>query len=99
MQSTSLCSSSATVAAADLVPAKVKLYIFYNMPKQVKLKTILAPLCGKTPEQVMAPAVADSHKLGYDKMYRLLLDHVRHCTCDVRPLYNDPLFAQSLSIR
>ena len=24
----------------------------------------------------MAPAVADSHKLGYDKLYRLLLDHV-----------------------
>ena len=65
-------------AAADLVPAKVKLYIFYSMPKQVKLKTILAPLCGKSPEQVMAPAVADSHKLGYDKLYRLLLDHVSH---------------------
>lgn len=64
------------VAAADLVPAKVKMYIFYGMPKKTKLKTIFAPLCGQSPEQVMAPAVADSHKLGYDKLYRLLLDHV-----------------------
>ena len=64
------------VTAADLVPAKVKMYIFYGMPKKTKLKTIFAPLCGQSPEQVMAPAVADSHKLGYDKLYRLLLDHV-----------------------
>ena len=70
--------SSIAGAAADLVPAKVKLYIFYGMPKKTKLKTILAPLCGQSPEQVMAPAVADSHKLGYDKLYRLLLDHVSH---------------------
>ena len=63
-------------AAADLVPAKVKMYIFYGMPKKTKLKTIFAPLCGSSPEKVMAPAVADNHKLGYDKLYRLLLDHV-----------------------
>ncbi|DBA66099.1 hypothetical protein WJX79_008454 [Trebouxia sp. C0005] len=60
---------------ADLVPAKVKMHIFYGMPKKTKLKTIFAPLCGKSPEQVMAPAVADAHKLGYDKLYRLLLDY------------------------
>lgn len=66
-------------AAADLVPAKVKMYIFYGMPKKTKLKTIFAPLCGKSPEAVMAPAVADAHKLGYDKLYRLLLDHVSQC--------------------
>lgn len=72
-----LLHADATAAgAADLVPAKVKLYIFYGMPKKTKLKTIFAPLCGQSPEQVMAPAVADSHKLGYDKLYRLLLDHV-----------------------
>lgn len=68
--------AAAPAGAADLVPAKVKLYIFYGMPKKTKLKTIFAPLCGQSPEQVMAPAVADSHKLGYDKLYRLLLDHV-----------------------
>lgn len=68
--------ADAPAVAADLVPAKVKLYIFYGMPKKTKLKTIFAPLCGQSPEQVMAPAVADSHKLGYDKLYRLLLDHV-----------------------
>ena len=68
--------ADAAAGAADLVPAKVKLYIFYGMPKKTKLKTIFAPLCGQSPEQVMAPAVADSHKLGYDKLYRLLLDHV-----------------------
>lgn len=64
-----------SVFHADLVPAKVKMYIFYGMPKKTKLKTIFAPLCGKSPEAVMAPAVADAHKLGYDKLYRLLLDH------------------------
>lgn len=62
--------------AADLVPAKVKMYIFYGMPKKTKLKTICAPCFGKSPEAVMAPAVADAHKLGYGKLYRLLLDHV-----------------------
>ncbi|DBA90427.1 hypothetical protein WJX77_002141 [Trebouxia sp. C0004] len=64
-----------SVFHADLVPAKVKMHIFYGMPKKTKLKTIFAPLCGKSPEQVMAPAVADAHKLGYDKLYRLLLDY------------------------
>ena len=54
----------------------MKMHIFYGMPKKTKLKTIFAPLCGKSPEQVMAPAVADAHKLGYDKLYRLLLDYV-----------------------
>ncbi len=76
MGSTRHSQAAAFVAAADLVPAKVKMYIFYGMPKKTKFKTIFAPLCGKSPEQVMAPAVADSHKLGYDKLYRLLLDHV-----------------------
>lgn len=52
------------------------MYIFYGMPKKIKLKTICAPCFGKTPEQVMAPAVADAHKLGYGKLYKLLLDHV-----------------------
>ena len=52
------------------------MYIFYGMPKKTKLKTICAPCFGKSPEAVMAPAVADAHKLGYGKLYKLLLDHV-----------------------
>lgn len=63
------------------------MHIFYGMPKKTKLKTIFAPLCGKSPEQVMAPAVADAHKLGYDKLYRLLLDYVgppRSLECALR---------------
>ena len=61
---------------ADLVPTKVKAYIFYRMPRKTKLKTIFAPLWGISPEAVMAPAVADEAQLGYAKLYRLLLDHV-----------------------
>ena len=64
------------VSAADLVPTKVKAYIFYRMPRKTKLKTIFAPLWGISPEAVMAPAVADEAQLGYAKLYRLLLDHV-----------------------
>ena len=53
------------------------------MPKLTQVKSILPPLCGKTPEQIMAPAVADSHKLGYDKLYKLLLDHVGQHECNI----------------
>ena len=42
----------------------------------VKLRTIFAPAMGTSPEAVTAPAVADSSKLGYAKLYRLMLDHV-----------------------
>ena len=42
----------------------------------VKLKTIFAPALGTSQEAVMAPAVADSSKLGYAKLYRLMLDRV-----------------------
>lgn len=62
--------------AADLLPTKVELHIFLGMPKLTQVKSIFAPLRGKTPEQIMAPAFADSHKMGYDKLYKLLLDHV-----------------------
>lgn len=43
----------------------------------VKLRTVLAPAMGTNREAVMAPAVADASKLGYAKLYRLILDHVR----------------------
>eukprot|EP00891_Asterochloris_glomerata_P005681 jgi/Astpho2/5681/Aster-02921 len=67
----------AHVFHADLVPTKVKAYIFYRMPRKTKLKTIFAPLWGISPEAVMAPAVADEAQLGYAKLYRLLLDHAQ----------------------
>lgn len=73
---------------ADLVPTKVKAYIFYRMPRKTKLKTIFAPLWGISPEAVMAPAVADEAQLGYAKLYRLLLDHVStpRLRCEVQAL-------------
>lgn len=43
----------------------------------VKLRTVLAPAMGTSQEAVMAPAIADGSKLGYGKLYRLILDHVR----------------------
>ena len=52
------------------------MYIFFGVPWRTKLKTLIAPFMGTTPEAIMAPAVADSTKLGYQKLYRLLLDHV-----------------------
>ena len=42
----------------------------------VKLRTVFAPAMGTSQEAVMAPAVADSSKMGYAKLYRLMLDHV-----------------------
>ncbi len=64
--------------AADLVASKMRLYIFYEVPWQTKLRCILAPVMGTTTEKVMAPAVADATKLGYEKLYRLLLEHVSY---------------------
>ena len=58
----------------------MRMFIFYEVPWRTKLKTIMAPLMGTTTEAVMAPAVADCSKLGYQKLYRLLLDHVSHPT-------------------
>ena len=49
------------------------------MPMHVKLKTIFAPAMGDSQEAVMTPAVADPSKLGYAKLYRLMLDHVCFC--------------------
>jgi hypothetical protein len=34
-------------------------------------------LQGKSPQQVMTPAVADPSKLGYLKLYKMMLDMVR----------------------
>ena len=67
--------------AADLVAARMRMFIFYEVPWRTKVKTILAPLMGSSTEAVMAPAVADCSKLGYQKLYRLLLDHVSYSTC------------------
>ena len=59
----------------------MRMLIFYEVPLRVKLRTIVAPILGTTREAVMAPAVADSSKLGYTKLYRLLLDHVSSISC------------------
>lgn len=67
--------------AADLVAARMRMFIFYEVPWRTKVNTILAPLMGSSTEAVMAPAVADCSKLGYQKLYRLLLDHVSYSTC------------------
>ena len=72
--------------AADLVATKMHLYIFYevpwdfieNVPWHTKIKCIMAPVMGIMPEKVKAPAVADATKLGYKKLYRLLLEHVSY---------------------
>ena len=64
------------VSAANLVDSKLRLFIFGCVPMAVKLKTMFAPAMGTSQEAVMAPAVADSSKLGYAKLYRLMLDYV-----------------------
>lgn len=65
----------ALIYHANLVDSKLRLFIFGHVPMFVKLRTVLAPALGTTQEAVMAPAVADSSKLGYAKLYRLILDH------------------------
>ncbi len=61
----------------DLLPPRMKLQIFVDMPWRIRLKTCLAPLAGKSPQEVMTPAVADPTYLGYAKLYRMMLDLVR----------------------
>lgn len=63
--------------AVDLLPPRMKLQIFVDMPWRIRLKTCLAPLAGKSPQEVMTPAVADPTYLGYAKLYRMMLDLVR----------------------
>lgn len=65
------------LSAANLVDSKLRLFIFGHAPMLVKLRTIFAPAMGTSQEAVMAPALADPSKLGYAKLYRLMLDHVR----------------------
>ncbi|KAL0022318.1 hypothetical protein WJX79_009973 [Trebouxia sp. C0005] len=64
-----------SVFHADLVASKMRFYIFYEVPWHIKMRCIMAPVMGTTTEKVMAPAVADATKLGYEKLYRLLLEH------------------------
>ncbi|KAL3162113.1 hypothetical protein ABBQ32_009826 [Trebouxia sp. C0010 RCD-2024] len=65
----------ALVYHASLVDSKLRLFIFGHVPMVVKLRTVLAPAMGTSQEAVMAPAIADGSKLGYGKLYRLILDH------------------------
>ena len=67
----------------------MKLQIFVDMPWRIRLKTCLAPLAGKSPQEVMTPAVADPTYLGYAKLYRMMLDLVsvkpRECNAALVP--------------
>lgn len=63
--------------AVELIPPKVKLAIFWRVPQRVKWKTIAAALSCKSPQDVMAPVVADPAALGYARLYCLMLDRVR----------------------
>ena len=74
-----------TCCAVDMLPPRMKLQLFLDMPWRIRLKTCLAPLAGKSPQEVMTPAVADPTYLGYTKLYRLMLDLVsgRHHSCRV----------------
>ena len=73
----------------DLLPPRMKLQIFVDMPWRIRLKTCLAPLAGKSPQEVMTPAVADPTYLGYAKLYRMMLDLVRVITSAVAPVPRD----------
>jgi hypothetical protein len=65
---------SLQVFHVDLLPSRLKLQIFVDMPWRIRLATIAAPFKGKSPQQVMTPAVADPAKLGYLKLYKMMLD-------------------------
>ncbi len=60
----------------DLLPPRLKIRIFRDMPWNIRLRTICAPLQRKSPKEVMTPAVADPHVLGYTKLYTMMLDLV-----------------------
>lgn len=63
-----------TVYHVDMLPKRVKLQIFRDMPWSIRLRTITAPLCNKSPQEVMTPAVANPNVLGYLKLYIMMLD-------------------------
>lgn len=58
----------------DMLPPRIKIQIFRDMPWSIRLQTIFAPLHGKSPQEVMTPAVADPSVLGYLKLYIMMLD-------------------------
>jgi len=69
-----LYKGSLDVFHVDLLPARLKIRIFRDMPWNIRLRTICAPLSRKSPQEVMAPAVADPNVLGYTKLYCMMLD-------------------------
>ncbi len=60
----------------ELLPPRVKLSIFWRMPRRLKWAALRAALACRKPQRVMAPAVADPRVLGYATLYCLMLDRV-----------------------
>ena len=73
----SCCSYSSRLHAVNLLPPRMKLRIFADMPWSVRLGTCFAPLRGKSPKGVIEPRVGDPDTLPFDMLYRQMLELVR----------------------
>ena len=73
-----LRADSAALRAVNLLPTRMKLRIFADMPWNIRLGACLAPLKRQSPKAVIAPRVGDDDALSYTQLYRQMLDLVRH---------------------
>ena len=72
---------TAAPCAVNLLPPRMKLRIYADMPWSVRLRAVAAPFKGQHPKEVIEPRVGDDDMLPYDMLYRQMLDLVRCCQC------------------
>ena len=65
------------LGAVNLLPARMKLRIFADMPWSVRIRAGVAPLKRQHPKELIEPRVGDDDILPFDMLYRQMLDLVR----------------------
>ena len=75
----------------NLLPPRMKLRIYADMPWSVRLRAVAAPFKGQHPKELIEPRVGDEDMLPYDMLYRQMLDLVRSagCATSSAPQYHD----------
>ncbi len=67
----------AALRAVNLLPPRMKLRIYADMPWSIRLRAVVAPLKRQHPKELIEPRVGDDDVLPYDMLYRQMLDLVR----------------------
>ena len=68
---------TAALRAVNLLPARMKLRIYADMPWSVRLRAAFAPAKRQHPKEIIEPRVGDDDVLSYNMLYRQMLDLVR----------------------